>query len=209
MNFYNMTPELILASASPRRREILDRMGIPFRVHPADVEERNGSERGPEEMVLWNARLKTEAVAAIFPDRVVLGADTSVFLDGRVFNKPGTREEASFMLGQLSGNTHTVVTGLWLVWKNRQREWHGAVRSEVVFRRYDWETVKTYLDAVNPLDKAGAYGIQERGDLLVASYRGSYTNIMGLPAEETASALEAFGVPVPPRGDPDRERDRR
>ncbi len=192
-----MTPELILASASPRRREILERLGLDFTVHSADVEELDDPNGNPEDMVLRNARLKTEAVAAIFPANLVLGADTSVFLEGRALNKPGSLEEASFMMGQLSGRNHTVITGLCLLWRDRDREWSGAVRSEVVFKSLTWDTVRAYFGKVDPLDKAGAYGIQEHGDMLVASYRGSRTNIMGLPVEETAAALESFGVMVP------------
>ncbi len=191
-----MTPEIILASASPRRREILERLGLPFRVHPAEVEEIASLDSSPEDMVIENARLKSEAVAAIFPGNVVLGADTSVFLDRRVFNKPKTLEEASFMLGQLSGNKHAVLTGLCITWKERARKWCGSVRSEVVFRSLTWEDVRAYFEKVDPLDKAGAYGIQEEGERLIASYTGSYTNIMGLPMEETAAALEPFGVPA-------------
>ena len=200
-----VTPELILASASPRRREILDRLGLAYRVHAASVEEETADSK-PEELTIRNARLKTEAVAAIFPESVVLGADTCVFLEGRLFNKPATREEAAFMLGRLSGKTHHVVTGLCLAWKSRGRQWTGSVRSAVTFRSLTWETVRAYLEAVDPTDKAGGYGIQEQGEMLVASHRGSYTNIVGLPLEETAAALASFGIPVPRgnlRMDPD------
>ncbi len=189
-----MAPELVLASGSPRRREILDKLGVTFRVHPAEVEEAGRVTSSPEAMVLGNARLKCEAVASIFKGNPVLGADTSVFLEDRVLNKPENREEASFMLGQLSGRIHTVITGLCLIWREKDLTWSKAVCSSVTFRAFDWETARSYLARVNPLDKAGAYGIQEHGELLVASYSGSFSNIMGLPREETARALARFGI---------------
>lgn len=187
-------PGLVLASGSPRRREILERLGLRFRVHSADVEELNVIESSPADYVLANARLKSEAVAAMFPDEVVLAADTAVFLEDRVLNKPADREEAAFMLGQLSGKRHFVWTGIRLCHRAAGREWSEAVCSEVTFKPLDRSEILAYLERVNPLDKAGAYGIQEHGNMLGASCRGSFTNVMGLPMEETTRALAAFGI---------------
>lgn len=187
-------PGLVLASGSPRRREILERLGLRFRVHSSDVEEIDVFESSPDDYVLANARLKSEAVASIFPDEVVLAADTAVFFEDRVLNKPADREEAAFMLGQLSGRRHNVWTGIRLCHRASGQEWSEAVCSEVSFKFFDWVAIRTYFERVNPLDKAGAYGIQEHGELLGASCRGSFTNVMGLPMEETARALAAFGL---------------
>jgi septum formation protein len=190
----NNPPGLVLASGSPRRREILERLGLSFQVRSADVEELFEVRSTPEDLVLANADLKCRAIAAIFPDEVVLAADTAVFLGNRVLNKPADREEAAFMLGQLSGRKHVVWTGLRLIHRSSGREWREAVRSEVTFRPLDWLTVRTYFERVDPLDKAGAYGIQEHGELLGAACQGSFTNVMGLPMEATSRALAEFGI---------------
>lgn len=184
---------LILASSSPRRFEILARLGVPFTVVPADVEEHTGDEMGPGKMVLHNARLKAEAVAARFPDRVVLAADTTVFLDGRILNKPRDWEEAWEMLRILSGKTHTVFTGFVIVGPQSPHFHEEGVESRVTFRELDDRTIRAYFEKVNPIDKAGAYGIQEGSDLIIERYEGSFTNIMGLPEDETRMALKKFG----------------
>lgn len=182
---------LILASASPRRAQLLSKLGVPFTVIPADVDEDEGLTMGPREMVLHNARLKALAVAARYPDRVILAADTTVFIDDRILNKPRDLDEAWEMLRRLSGRTHTVFTGLLV--KGPTDEVEEGVESRVTFRKLDDPTIAEYFQKVNPLDKAGAYGIQEGSEKIIEKHEGSFTNIVGLPIEETKRALQRFG----------------
>ncbi len=184
---------LILASASPRRAELLTKLNVPFTVVPADVEEDEGLTMTPREMVSHNARLKALAIAKRFPDRVVLAADTTVFIDNRILNKPRDLDEAWEMLRRLSGRTHTVFTGLLVKGPDAPREIEEGVESRVTFRKLDDATIAEYFQKVNPLDKAGAYGIQEGSERIIEGYEGSFTNIVGLPIEETKRALQRFG----------------
>ncbi len=187
-------PELILASASPRRKELLAGLGIPFEVMPAEVIEHAAADADPREMVRHNAALKAGWVAARRRDALVLGADTTVFIDGRVLNKPGDLDEARAMLFMLSGRTHTVYTGL-AVRRGRDRLAADAgVASEVIFKVLDRAAIDRYFSLVNPLDKAGAYAIQEGTDLIIDGWRGSFTNVMGLPMEETKHILTRCGL---------------
>jgi len=180
---------LILASGSPRRRELLGSIGILFEVITADVEEDNSSSGDPENLVSLNARAKAEWVADRNPGRFILGADTTVFLDGQILNKPRDLDEARSMLARLSGRTHSVFTGLVLLHRNQGLEEVEVVFSEVTFRDLDPAAIEAYLAVVNPLDKAGAYAIQESGEMIVAGYTGSLSNIIGLPLDETKAIL--------------------
>jgi septum formation protein len=185
---------LILASASPRRRELLASLGLQFEVMPADVVEHEAPDADPREMVRHNAALKAEWVAARYPEALVLGADTTVFVEGQVLNKPRDLAEARSMLLRLSGRTHTVYTGL-AVRRGRDRlVADTGVASEVIFKVLDQNVIDRYFALVNPLDKAGAYAIQEGTDLIIDGWRGSYTNVIGLPVEETKQILTRCGL---------------
>ena len=184
---------LILASASPRRFELLSEIGVPFTVIPADVEEDEGESLGPREMVLHNARLKGAVVAKRFPDRVVLAADTTVFIDERILNKPRDLDEAWGMLRLLSGRTHSVFTGIRVVGPETPFELEVGVESRVTFKELDDATIGAYFQVVNPLDKAGGYGIQAGREMILERFEGSLSNVIGLPVEETREALQKFG----------------
>lgn len=185
---------LILASASPRRRELLAGLGVAFDVVVADVVEHEEPSTDPRLMVAHNAALKAEWVAARAPDALVLGADTTVFLDGVVLNKPRDAAEARAMLRRLSGRTHTVFTGLAVRRAQDGLRIDDGVASEVTFKPLDDATIETYLGRVHTLDKAGGYAIQEHPELIVAGYRGSLTNIIGLPVEATKQILTRCGL---------------
>lgn len=187
-------PALILASASPRRRELLTGLGLQFEVLPAQVAEHEAPDADPRAMVRHNAALKAEWVAARRPHALVLGADTIVFLDNIVLNKPRDLAEARTMLRRLSGRTHTVCTGLAVRRHHDRLALDAGVASEVTFKTLDDATIDRYISLVNPLDKAGAYAIQEGADLIIAGWRGSFTNIMGLPIEETKQILTRGGL---------------
>ncbi len=186
--------ELILASASPRRKELLGQLGLPFSVVVADVTEHEEETTDPRTMVTHNAALKADWVAARSPDAWVLGADTTVFLDHLVLNKPRDLEEARAMLKRLAGRTHTVFTGVALRNVGRAVRIDEGVTSEVTFKRFDDATIDAYFRIVNPLDKAGAYGIQEGRELIIERWKGSFTNIMGLPMELTKQILTRVGL---------------
>ncbi len=182
-------PRLILASASPRRRELLAGLGLEFEVMPAEVTEHEAPDADPRQMVRHNAALKADWVAARRPDAVVLGADTVVFVGDRVLNKPRDLAEARAMLRQLSGRTHVVCTGLAIRRRSDGLAINAAVDSEVTFKSINDNVIDQYLARVDPLDKAGAYAVQESGELIIAGWKGSYTNIVGLPMEETKRIL--------------------
>ena len=194
MTVETTAPRLILASASPRRRELLAQLGVAFEVVVAKVTEHEEESTDPRVMVAHNAALKAEWVAARHPDALVLGADTTVFLDGAALNKPRDLAEARAMLRRLSGRTHTVFTGLAVRRVADGMRVDEGVASEVTFKALDEATIDTYVARVNTLDKAGGYAIQEHGELIVAGYRGSLTNIIGLPLETTKQILTRCGL---------------
>lgn len=180
---------LILASGSPRRRELLGSLGLDFDVIVARVDEDGTLDADPGHLVLANARLKAKWVSERHPERAVLGADTTVCLDGRIFNKPVDLNDARRMLARLSGRTHTVFTGLALVRRDPLMNESLLVASEVRFRHLDGAAIEDYITSVNTLDKAGAYAIQECGERIVQSHTGSLSNIIGLPLDETKALL--------------------
>jgi len=185
-------PPLILASASPRRSELLRQMGLEFRVVPSDAPEVHHHELTAREIAQVNAYRKARAVAKRFPDALVLGADTLVYLDTVLFGKPATLEQAHAMLGQLQGRTHHVVTALCLLHLREHRQNLFTEITAVTFRLLDAVAIRRYFATVNPLDKAGAYAIQEEGDLIVESISGSYSNVVGLPVEKLREELKAW-----------------
>jgi septum formation protein len=185
---------LVLASASPRRQQLLAGMGLAFDVVPAEVTEHEAPDADPRAMVAHNAALKADWVAARRPAAFVLGADTTVFIDQTVLNKPRDLADARAMLKRLAGRTHTVFTGLALRRACDRLHLDAGVTSEVTFKNFDDAVIDAYFGLVNPLDKAGAYGIQEGRELIIAGWRGSFTNIMGLPVEETKQILTQVGL---------------
>jgi septum formation protein len=187
-------PRLILASASPRRRELLSQLGVPFEVVVAEITEHEESATDPRVMVAHNAALKADWVAARHPDALVLGADTTVFIDRHALNKPRELDEARAMLRRLSGRTHTVFTGLAVRRIDANLRIDEGVASEVTFKALNEATIEAYLSRVHTLDKAGGYGIQEHSDLIIAGHRGSFTNIVGLPLETTKHILTRCGL---------------
>lgn len=187
-------PQLILASASPRRRELLTQIGLPFTVIPAEVVEHEAPDADPREMVAHNAALKADWVAARHPDATVIGADTTVFVERTVLNKPRDAADARAMLRMLSGTTHTVFTGLAVRRLRGGLKLDLGVASEVTFKRLNEATIELYLSRVHTLDKAGGYAIQEESDLIIAGFTGSLTNIVGLPVEEMKQLLTQAGL---------------
>jgi septum formation protein len=187
-------PRLILASASPRRKQLLSELGLRFDVVVAAVTEHEDPSTDPRTMVTHNAALKADWVAERHPDAYILGADTTVFIDNTVLNKPADLAEARAMLKRLAGRTHVVFTGVAVRHVQRGLKIDEGITSEVTFKAFDDAVIDAYFAVVNPLDKAGAYGIQEGRDLIIAGWRGSFSNIMGLPMEATKQILTRCGL---------------
>ena len=190
-------PPLILASNSPRRSELLRSLGLAFSVIPSDAAEIHTEQLTVTEISQLNAYRKARAVAKKFPDALVLGADTLVALETTLFGKPSNLEDACRMLKQLQGRTHRVVTGVCLIHLRGHRQKLFADATEVTFRPLDTGQIREYLAHINPLDKAGAYAIQEGGDKIVETISGSFSNVVGLPVERLRAEL-ALWEKVPP-----------
>ncbi len=181
-------PRVILASGSPRRRELLEKAGVAIEVIPSPAGEIHDAAMAPGALCKTNARLKAAAVAANHPGAWVIGADTLVFLDGSPLGKPADRAAATAMLARLSGRTHEVRTGVCVIDPaGREDAFHETTR--VTFRVLDAEAIHAYHGLVDPLDKAGAYGIQEHGDRLVGRIDGPFDNVMGLPVAAVLARL--------------------
>ena len=187
---------LILASASPRRRELLGRIGLQFDVHPSRIDEDRYRDLPPEARVEALALAKARAVAAGLTDALVLGADTLVVCQGQVLGKPDSPAMATAMLTMLSGRTHSVYTGVAVVRVPGEEARVTHARTAVTFRRLTPDQIAAYVATREPLDKAGAYGIQGYGALLVEGIQGDYFNVVGLPLVKVEELLTAFGVNV-------------
>lgn len=173
----------ILASGSPRRRELLERIGVEFEVRVSGVEERTGAVL-PEEVVLELSELKAEDVAQEAPEgTLILGADTVVAIDGKIMGKPGNHQEACEMIRRLQGRTHQVFTGVTMIYKEGKgrRGVSFVEKTEVSVFPMSEEEIREYGESEEPMDKAGAYGIQGRFARYVSGIHGDYSNVVGLP----------------------------
>jgi septum formation protein len=187
-------PILILASASPRRQELLRSADISFEIIPSDVDEEWGEGETPEDYVVRLARLKAVKVGEKHKTRWVLAADTVVVIDGRILGKPRDRREAEGMLEMLSDREHRVITGYCLLQTCSGKSRQGSVVSRVRFKKLSPDEVRWYLDTGEPFDKAGAYAIQGKAAFMVKEVQGSYTNVVGLPLGEIVEALREMGA---------------
>ena len=183
---------LILASASPRRAELLNLLRVKFRIIPSDATEVVHEHLTPLEICQLNAHRKARAVAKRIPDALVIGADTLVFLDNKILGKPRNLADARRMLARLQGRTHQVVTGVSLIQLRTHRERVFAISTDVLFHPLDAGQIRDYLSRINPLDKAGAYAIQESGEKIISEISGSYSNVVGLPVERLREELSAW-----------------
>jgi septum formation protein len=185
-------PRVILASASPRRAELLRQLDIAFEVITSAADETQPEHLSPADACLLNAYRKARTVAKKFPDALVIGADTEVCLGTRVFGKPKNRADAARMLSDLEGKEHQVITGVCLLHLRRHRQRLFNVQTRVQLKSLGADEIAAYLDQINPLDKAGAYAIQEHGDAIVEGIDGSYSNVVGLPVERLKEAMEQW-----------------
>lgn len=180
---------IVLASSSPRRRELLEKAGLVFEIAASPAEEVHDASMPPEKLCELNATLKAAAVASLKPSDTVIGADTLVFIDGTPLGKPADLDDARCMLRRLAGRAHRVCTGVCVIFPGGLRKvFHGT--TEVVFLPLDDALIDAYFTLVDPLDKAGGYGIQEHGEMIVASIDGDFDNVMGLPVTLVMAALD-------------------
>jgi septum formation protein len=184
-----MKHKIILASKSPRRQELLRLMDIDFRIVLKDVDESYPDHLTPEEIAVYIAEKKARAFDESVDDEIVLTADTIVSVDAQILGKPENIDHAAEMLGLLSGKVHRVITGVCLLYKHRYNVFHDV--SEVFFRKLTADEIRFYVEKYQPLDKAGAYGIQEWIGLVgIDRINGSYTNVVGLPTEKLYQQLK-------------------
>lgn len=188
-----MREPLILASSSPRRRELMGYTGIPFEVIALSAEETKEGE--PQELVMENARRKARAVQEKYPGRIVLGADTIVYLDGQALGKPRDEEEAKDMLGRIAGVWHTVYTGVCVIREDGQADTRFDA-SRVLMSSLDEAAIEKYVRTGEPMDKAGAYALQGIGGMFVERIEGSYSNVIGLPMALVRRMLLDAGAEV-------------
>lgn len=188
---YSGGMRIVLASTSPRRRELLAREGLEFEVMASPAEELHDESIPLDQLCERNAELK--ALAVEVPDAAVIGADTLVWIEGKPLGKPRDLAEAKVMLRRLSGQAHTVCTGVCVVFPGgRVERFHEL--TAVRFKDFDERVIEDYFSKVNPLDKAGGYGIQEHGEMLVERIEGSFDNVMGLPVVSLIERLGACGT---------------
>jgi septum formation protein len=190
----NPPVRLILASSSPRRREILSSLRLIFEVRPAEVDETPRMGEGAADAVRRLALEKASVVAGSEKSSLVMGADTLVALEGVVMGKPADSEQAVKMLLALGGRTHEVLTGVAFVKADEEFLHTGVCRSEVTFKKISEATASKYVETGEPFGKAGAYAIQGAGGELVENYKGSCTNIVGLPVAEILRFVVRFGI---------------
>ena len=190
-------PQLILASASPRRRELLAQLAIPFTIMPANIDESVMPDEGPWAYTRRVAYAKAQHIARQYPTAVVLGADSVVILEHHILGKPRDPDDALQMLSRLSGRSHTVMTAVAVLHDARHVVCLDVVQTLVRFRPLSRSAMEHYIATGEPMDKAGAYAIQGAAAAFVESWEGCYTNVVGLPLRRTAAFLQALGLPVP------------
>ncbi len=191
--------DIILASASPRRQELLGIMGLDFRIVPSEFDESTVTSWPPEDHVTQSACGKAADVASRISDGVIIGADTVVVVDDHILGKPSDPDDARRMLKMLSGRPHYVYTGICVIRRaggQTEQTLTNFVQTEVVFGHLTDDIINAYVATGEPLDKAGAYGIQERGSVLVEGIVGDYFNVVGLPVYRLSRMLAEVGIPL-------------
>ena len=192
-----MTKPIVLASSSPRRRELLEKTGLKFVVDAAEINEDHGRKMKLAELAKTISLEKAKVAATRHPCSIIIAADTFGVLEGRLLGKPRDEDEARDMLGRMSGRRHLVVTGFTILDTETGKAISKAVETKVHFRKLDWEEIEAYVKTGEPLDKAGAYALQGLGALLVEEIEGDYYNVVGLPLSSLVRELKRFGVKLP------------
>ena len=190
--------DIILASTSPRRFELLKSLGLEFKVVASNVKEYDSlSTETPKQTVMMNARLKGREVAKQYPDALIICADTIVTLNAKILGKPENEEDAFRMLTYLSGKIHTVYTAFGLIYTRYKREIFDIVRTDVSFRKLTNDEIRAYINTGEPFDKAGAYAIQGQGAIFVQQINGCYSNVVGFPLSRFYIRLDELFKQLP------------
>jgi len=187
---------IILASASPRRKELLAKIGLKFKVEPSNYEENLLSAPEPHELARKISLDKAESVAVKHKNAIIIAADTFIILGGRILGKPHTAKEARQMLEAISGKSHSVITGFTIIDTDNHKTLSKSVETKVYIRKLTPAEIASYVKSKEPLDKAGAYAIQGLGAVFVAKIDGDYFNVIGLPLSALTKALKEFGVKI-------------
>jgi septum formation protein len=188
--------KIILASSSPRRKQILEQVGLKFTVEVSDYEENPIPGMSPSKFVETLSLGKAKAVAKNHNDAIIIGADTAVFIDNKILGKPKTKEEAREMLNKLSGETHSVFTGFTVIDTKNNKIITDHIETKIKFKNLSDEEIAGYIKTGEPMDKAGAYGVQDRGALFVEYIEGDYANITGLPIVKIFEILKTLGIDI-------------
>lgn len=187
---------IILASASPRRKELLEKLGLKFQVEPSNCEEDINSELEPHELAKSLSLKKAELVAMNHKNALVIAADTFIAFEGKILGKPQTETAARKMLAAISGRRHSVITGFTIIDTESNRVLSRSVATEVYIRQLTSNEIDAYVRSKEPLDKAGAYAIQGLGSVIVEKIEGDYFNVVGLPLSALAESLKEFGIHI-------------
>ncbi len=191
-----MNPKIILASTSPRRKELLQKIGVKFKIKDSDYEENMKENLPPHALAKKLSRGKAEAVAKRHKNAIIIAADTIVVLDQEVMGKPHSPKEAKAMLKKLSGKTNLVITGFTVINTKTNKIISKSIETKVHMKKLNPKIINAYVKSKEPLDKAGAYAIQGLGSILIDKIEGDYSNIVGLPLAPLVVALKKFGVKV-------------
>lgn len=188
--------KIILASASPRRKELLEKIGLKFEIEPGDCEELADTDLETHEMVQMLSRKKAEVIARKYHNAIVIAADTVVLLGDKILGKPHSQAEARKMLRLLSGKSHVVITAFTIIDTDKKRTLSKSVETKVYIRKLNPKEINAYVKSGEPLDKAGAYAIQGLGSAIVEKIEGDYFNVVGLPLSALAESLKEFGIDI-------------
>lgn len=192
----NNMKTIILASASPRRKELLKRIGLKFKVDPSNYEENISSELEPHELAKSLSLEKAKLVAEKHMNALVIAADTFIVFEGKILGKPRTETEAKEMLETINGKPHSVITGFTIIDTENNKALSKAVETKVYIRKLSSNEIDAYVESKEPLDKAGAYAIQGLGSVIVEKIEGDYFNVIGLPLSALTESLKEFGVHI-------------
>ena len=188
--------KIILASGSPRRKKILEQIGLKFSVEKSNYEEKRIADSTPSQIVEFLSLEKANLLAVKYEDAIIIGADTLVVLNGEILGKPKSEEDAGEMLRKLRNKTHTVVTGFTVLDTKSGRSVTKHVETKVKFKDLSEMEISAYVETGEPMDKAGGYGIQDKGGLFIEEMDGDYFNIVGLPLFAVSETLREFGIDI-------------
>jgi septum formation protein len=187
---------IILASSSPRRKKLLEQIGLPVKVDPSAIVETLNPRLKPRSQVEQLSLEKATAVAGKYPNALILAADTVVVFQNEIIGKPSTPEEAKRILGKLSGVSHTVITGFTIIDSEKNKTLTKSVETTVHFKKLSKKEIENYVATGEPMDKAGAYGIQEKGAVFIERIEGDFFTVVGLPLHVVVDAFKRFGVSI-------------